>query len=124
MIRRVPACAVKQSGVKLAEHAGTAVIERTVDQRVDGTPDAHVRFIQGARVVAPVQSGDLPDRRAKDIVVFHSGALNNFDIRPVERTERHRAVEHKFHIARAAGFGAGGRNLFGDVGGRDQFFGV
>jgi hypothetical protein len=47
----------------------------------------------------------------------------DFHIGAVERADGQRAVQREFHVAGARGLLAGGRDLFGQVGGRDQPFG-
>ena len=56
-------------------------------------------------------------RKAEDRNVLRADALENFDVRAVERAERHGAVHHKLHAAGAARFLSGGGDLLGNVGG-------
>ena len=49
----------------------------------------------------------------EDVVFAHR--VENLDVRAVHGAQGNCAVEHQFHIARAARFGAGERNLFGNI---------
>ncbi len=124
VIRIMPACSLEQSVVKLAEHAAAAVRKSAVYQGIDNTTDPRFLFIQLFGIIHAALRFDFLDRRAKDVVVFPSGPLHNLDVRPVKRAQRYGAVEHKFHIACAAGLRTGSGDLLRDVGCRDQLFGV
>jgi hypothetical protein len=47
----------------------------------------------------------------------------DLDIGAVERADGQRAVQRELHVAGAGGFHAGGRDLLGEVGGRNDHFG-
>ena len=49
--------------------------------------------------------------------------LGNLDVGAVPCTDGECAVKRKLHVAGAGGFEAGGGDLFGDIGGRDDLFG-
>ena len=66
-------------------------------------------------VVPAATVGDLLGRQAEQEEVLLAGFLRHFDRRSVARADGQRAVHHELHVAGAAGFVAGGRNLVGDV---------
>ena len=57
----------------------------------------------------------------KDVVL--ADVLADLDISAVERADGDGAIERKLHIAGAGGFHAGGGNLLGQVGGRNDRLG-
>ena len=67
--------------------------------------------------------GDLLGRQTEEEEILLAGFFDHFDGGAVARAEGQGAVHHEFHVARAAGFVAGGRNLVRDVAGGDQALG-
>ena len=55
--------------------------------------------------------------------MLSSPTIAHFDIGAVERADGQRAVQRHLHVAGARGFHAGGRNLFGEVGGGNDRLG-
>jgi len=101
----------------LAERAGGQHLQRALEA------GGH----EFARVVAAAPEGlDLPGGHAEEEHVLVPDLLADLDVRAVERAERHGAVEHELHVARARGLLGGKADLLGDVcrgdeplGGRD-----
>ena len=62
---------------------------------------------------------DLGGRQAEDEDVLRADMLADLDIGAVERADGERAVERELHVAGAGGFHAGGRDLLGEIGGRE-----
>src|SRR5205807_8101049 len=91
--------------------------------RVDGTrklrraPD-HVGRIQP--LFAPYHH--IHRLHAEDRDVFRADMVADLDIGAIESANGQGAVERKLHVAGAGGFHASGRNLFGEVGGRNDDF--
>ena len=113
MVRPVPACAVEQRRVELAQFGIRR--NRAVHKRIDRTADARIAVIHITRAVALADVVDLLDARAEDIIILESRALNDFDVRAVHRPERDRAVQHQLHVARAGCLRASRRNLLRDI---------
>ena len=55
------------------------------------------------------------DGVAEDEDVFFADGIQDFDVGAVQRADGECAVQCEFHVAGAAGFGTGERDLFGDV---------
>ena len=72
------------------------------------------------RVVPAAAAGHLFRGQAEQEEVLLAGFLGHLDGRAVARADGQRAVHHELHVARAAGLVAGGRDLVGDIAGRDQ----
>ena len=66
--------------------------------------------------------GDFVRRHAEDEDIVFAYMVQHFDIGAVQRANGQRAVQGKFHIARARGFKACCADLFGNVGSGDQDF--
>ena len=123
MIGRVPARPVQKRRAQFAQgalaprfHALRLAKER---QRVHGAADARVFLVNRARVIA-MQIAQFLHRRAEDVVVLRPGFLHDLHVGAVVGADGGRAVEHQFHVAGAAGLGAGGGDLLGEVGGGDD----
>ena len=71
-------------------------------------------------VTALAQGLDLFDGVAEDEDVVFANGIQDFHVGAVQRTHGQRAVQRKFHVAGAGGFGARQRDLFGDIGGGDD----
>ena len=63
---------------------------------------------------------DLRRGQAEDEDVVVADPLADLDVGAVERADGQRAVERQLHVAGARGLHAGGGNLLGQVGGRDD----
>ena len=74
-------------------------------------------------VAARAQRLDLLDGQAEDEDVVVADLLLDLDVGAVERADGERAVERELHVAGAGGLLAGGGNLLGEVGRRDDFLG-
>ena len=83
---------------------------------------ARLRFVvvMPVRVVPAAAAGHLIRGEAKEEEVLFPGFLRHLDSRAIARADGQRAVHHEFHVAGAAGFVAGGRDLVGDIAGWDQ----
>ena len=81
-----------------------------------------IAVIQGLRAVSSlgVQLDDLVAAFAEDADVLLSDQVVDFHIGSVHRTQGNGAVEHQLHIAGAAGFLGGKRNLLGNIAGGNQ----
>ena len=73
-----------------------------------------------AGVVPPPRVRDLLGGQAEEEHVLLAGLLGDLDRGAVAGADGQGAVHHELHVARAAGLVAGGRDLLGDVAGRDQ----
>ena len=73
-----------------------------------------------ARVVPAPAAGDLLGGQAEQEHVLLAGLLGDLDRGAVAGADGQGPVHHELHVARAAGLVAGGRDLLGDVAGRDQ----
>ena len=99
-----------------AEEAGT--------DEVDNAAQVVVLLVEVARTVAlGEQVGDFFDGEAEDEDVLVADFFLHFHVGAVKRTDGERAVEGELHVAGTRGFGARGRNLFGEVRGRDDLLG-
>src|SRR6516162_4606529 len=82
----------------------------------------------GFRIVVVVPSRAVPAAAALDLVrgqpkqeeIVLAGLLRHLDRRAIAGAERQRSVQHKFHVAGAARFVPGSRDLVRNIGGRDQ----
>ena len=122
MIRLMPIRTVDQRLVKITEHTCAAVVKCAVHQGIQHLLDAGVAVIDILGLVGLADLFDILDSRAEDIVVLFARLLHDFDVGAVIGAERHRAVEHELHVARAGSLGTRGGNLLGDVGGRSELF--
>ena len=99
-----------------AEEAGT--------DEVDNATQIVVLLVEITRTVAlGEQVGDFFDGEAEDEDVLVADFFLHFHVGTVERTDGERAVEGELHVAGTRGFGARGRNLFGEVCRRNDLFG-
>ena len=71
-------------------------------------------------IVRVAAVGHLFRGQAEQEEVFLAGFFRHFDGRAVAGADGQRTVHHEFHVARAAGFVAGGGNLLGNIAGRDE----
>src|SRR2546429_4677958 len=71
-------------------------------------------------VIPAAAAGHLLRGQAEEEEVLLPGLLRHLDRGAVARTDGQRAVHHELHVAGAARLVAGGRDLIGDVGGRNQ----
>ncbi len=74
------------------------------------------------RVVPAATVFDLIRGQAEQEEIVLAGLLGHLDRRAVAGAERQCPVHHEFHVAGAAGFITGSRDLVRDIGGRDQPF--
>ena len=65
---------------------------------------------------------DLLGQVAEEVDVVFADLAGDFDVGAVAGADDEAAVHDEFHAGGAAGFGAGGRDVFGDVGGGDYEF--
>ena len=72
------------------------------------------------RVVPAAAVGHLFRGQAEQEEVLLARFLRHLDRGAVARADGQRAVHHELHVAGAAGFVAGGRDLVGDIAGWDQ----
>ncbi len=116
--------AVQQVVHQRAEASGVVGREITRDNHVERLPELGVLAVVTPRVVtlAP-QTRDLLDAVPEDEDVVRADGVADFDVGAVERAERERAVQRELHVAGAGGLGAGGRNLLGEIGRRDDIGG-
>lgn len=66
---------------------------------------------------------DLIGALAEDVNVLFSDLLANFHVGTVHSTQCQCTVQHEFHIAGTGCFFGSETDLFGQIAGRDQFFG-
>src|SRR4051812_42189107 len=74
------------------------------------------------RVVPAAAVGDLPGGETEEEEVLDACFLRHLDGGAIPGTQCQGPVHHEFHVARAAGLVAGGRDLVGDVRGGNQDF--
>ncbi len=128
-------------GLEVGEnHKRVASIEQTVAQggesagfigaEVVGADPVHdgADFLVGVVVVVGFvafggEGFDFLDSHAEDEDVLFTNFLEDFDISAVECADGESAIERELHVARAGGLFARGRDLFGDVGSRDDALG-
>ena len=92
--------------------------------RVDRAGEAGVVLDRLVGVALDRAAGDdLLGGHAEEEEVLGPHLLADLHVRAVERADGERAVERELHVAGARGFLAGGRDLFGQVGGGDQLLG-
>ena len=77
-------------------------------------------FIVPVRVVPAAAVGHLFGGQTEEEEVLLARFFGHLDGRAVAGADGQRAVHHELHVARAAGFVAGGRDLVRDIAGRDQ----
>ena len=101
-----------------------AVGEGAVGHHIDGVLQARVGLVVGGGIVAlGVLLLDLVDGHAEQEEVLGADALTDLDVRAIERTDGHRAVEGELHVAGTRGLLAGLRDLLVEVGGGNQVLG-
>ena len=81
----------------------------------------HCRELRTRRKRGP-HLRDLLGGVAEDEHVLFADLLADLDVRAVERADDHRAVQHRFHAARARRLCARGRDLFGQLCRGEQHF--
>ena len=86
-------------------------------------PDAVMLDRHGAREAAPLPLRHLLGGQAEDEDILGADMLADLDIGAVQRADGERAVERKLHVAGAGRFHAGGRNLLGQIGRRNDRLG-
>jgi len=86
-------------------------------------PSFGVVVVMPVRAVPAAAIGNLLCAEPEQKEILLTGFLRHFDGCPVAGADSQRAVHHELHIARAARLVAGGRDLIGDIGGRDQTLG-
>ena len=69
------------------------------------------------RIVLATNTLNLVDSQSEQEKVFFANRFTNLDVGAVERADRHGAIHHEFHVARAGGFLACRRNLRRQIGG-------
>ena len=72
------------------------------------------------RVVPPSAVSDLFRRQTEEEEILLARLLRHFDRCAIPRPDCQGAVHHEFHVACATGFIACGRDLVGNITGRDQ----
>jgi len=97
--------------------------EHAARDRMDGLCQFPIAFDHLGRIVpACAFQRDFFSRQAKDHDVVAAHALHDFNIGAIQRADRQRAVQRKFHITRARCFHARGRNLLRQIGCRNDLF--
>ena len=95
-----------------------------VHERIERAADALVGIVECFRIVSIARGAVLLDGAAEDVVVLPSGLTDDLDVCAVHRAERHRAVEHELHIARAGGLRTRRGDLLGDIRRGNDHFGI
>src|SRR5215469_17640619 len=90
--------------------------------QVQSGPGLWVVLIVPMRVVPSTASGYLLRRQAEQKEILLARLLRHLDGGAVARTDRQGAVHHELHVAGAAGFVAGSRDLVRDIARRNQPF--
>ena len=90
-----------------------------VSLKIDGAAEVVVGLIPfpGAVIPSGIAAQHLLSRLTEDVDVLPPHALRDFHVRAVHRAQRHRAVEHEFHVAGAAGLLARQTDLLGKIAG-------
>ena len=98
-----------------------AVGEGAVGHHIDGVLQARVGLVVGGGIVAlGVLLLDLVDGHAEQEEVLGADALTDLDVRAIERTDGHRAVEGELHVAGTGSLGACQRDLLRNLGSGHQ----
>ena len=122
--QQVRIAALQQALMECAETAMLAGREIVAAEPVDDGPQFLVGVVVVPRAVTlRPERGNLLDREAEDENILIPDLLADLDVGAVERADGERAVQRKFHVAGARGFLAGGGNLLGEVGGRNDLLG-
>ena len=79
-----------------------------------------VVVIMPLRLVPAAAVRHLFRRQAEEKEIFFARFFCHLDGRAIARADGQRPVHHELHVARAAGFVAGGGNLIGDISCRNQ----
>src|SRR5215469_15138571 len=87
---------------------------------VQSRPGFRLVVVMPMRAVPATTLRDLLHSETKQKEVFLAGFFRHLDGRSVARADRQGSIHHEFHIARAAGLVAGGRDLVGNVRSGDQ----
>src|SRR5215475_225374 len=106
------------------EEAGLMATEAIGGKAIHDSPDFRSAAIQGLRVIRTVAmvGGDLFGAKPENEDIRFTHFLADFDIGPIERADRQRAIEGEFHIAGPGSLRASGGDLLADVGSRDNLF--
>ena len=113
----------QQRVAQRSEEAGFVAAEMVGEDQVQRGAGLRLVLVMPVRAVPAAAVGDLIGRQAEEEEVLLAGFFGHFDRRAVARADRQRAVHHELHVAGAAGLVTGGRDLVGDVAGRDQLLG-
>ena len=111
---------VEQGVPDRVEEPRLAAVEVAREDQVEGLAGLVLVLVVPARVVPAPRAGDLLGGQAEQEHVLLAGLLGDLDGGAVAGADGQGAVHHELHVARAAGLVAGGRDLLGDVAGRDQ----
>ena len=110
----------QQRVAQRSKDAGLVAAEIIGEDQVQRGPGFGLVVIMPVRIIPAAAALHLIGGQAEQKEVFLAGFLRHLDRRAIARADRQRPVHHEFHVARAAGFVAGGRDLVRDIGGRDQ----
>src|SRR5690349_13471819 len=75
-------------------------------------------------ISTPLHLSDFGGGEAEEEEIVRADFLADFDVRTVERADGERPVERELHVAGAARFHAGSRDLLGQIGGGINGVGV
>ena len=112
--------------MQVAEHLPVAAAVSAVNQLIQHPAQLPVLIDILIRIIAskPLVFDDLLRGKPEDKGVFFADFIHDLYIGTVHCSQCQCSVHHEFHIAGAAGFPAGRRNLLGYIGSRKDHFGI
>ena len=97
-----------------------AAIDLIAEKQVEGRASLGFVLVVPVWIVPGTAGGDLLGAQAEEEHVLFANFLGDLDRGPVACPDGNRAVHCELHVARTAGFVAGGRDLLRDVAGGDE----
>src|SRR6267154_2922140 len=115
--------AIEQDVANPSEQAWLAGAEAVRRQLIEHSFEARIRLVIIARPICSLQGEffDLGRSQSKDKHILGADRIANLDIGAVEGPERQRTIHREFHVAGSRCFPAGGGDLFGHIGGGNDF---
>src|SRR6516162_7152623 len=110
----------QQRVVQRSKNAGFIAAEKIGRDQVQCGAGFRIVVVVPSRAVPAAAALDLVRSQAKQEEIVLAGLLRHLDRRAIAGAERQRSVQHEFHVAGAARFVPGSRDLVRNIGGRDQ----
>ena len=99
---------------------GSPGLKWPAGDQIQSRSDFRVVLVVPIRAVPAACVAHLVSRQAEQEHVLLAGLFSHFDGGSVTRADGQSAIHHELHVAGAAGFVTGGRDLFGNVARRNQ----